>query len=235
MVEIKPYRMTQVKNEATNVKLYYLESTTGEKLQFKPGQFVNLYLKENGSYSIFRQFSIASDPSLPHLEFCIKIASDGKFTAPLEKLPAGSELGLAGPFGHFVYAGQTHCVFVAAGTGIAPMMSMLRHIVKNNVQGTFIVLYTNKTKDSILYYNELKELEKNNPSIKVVFTLTQETPAGWHGEKGRINPEMVQKYVKNPQDSMWYFCGPVEFVKAIKDQVLKNGAQLHNIKIEGWG
>ncbi len=235
MVEIKTYRITQVKKHGENIRIYRLESATGETLVFKPGQFVNLYLKENGAFSLFRQFSIASQPGLDYLEFCIKIAPDGRFTAPLDKLPVGSEIGLAGPFGHFVYAGQEHCVFVAAGTGIAPMMSMLRHITDNKVNGAFTLLYTNKTRDSILYYDEIKELGKRNPSIKTVFTLTQEPPDDWSGERGRINPDMVKKYVSNLSDSTWYFCGPVEFVKAVKDQVLNNGAKPQNIKIEGWG
>lgn len=234
-MEIKKYKISSVRNDGTNVKIFTLESTNGHNVQFKPGQFVNLYLLENGNFSIFRQFSIASDPSSAQLEFCIKILQDGKFTSALDKLSIGAEIGLAGPFGHFVYQGQKECVFIAAGTGIAPMMSMLRYINENKIDGEFIVLYTNKTEDSIIYYNELKKLQAENKNIKVVFTLTQETPAHWQGELGRISSEMVEKYVTKSNERMWFFCGPVEFVKTIKEHALGKGAQPDKMKIEGWG
>ena len=235
MVEIKSYQITQVKPMGKNVKIYILKSKDGTTLAFKPGQFVNLYLKEDGKFSTFRQFSIASKPGVDYLEFCIKISSDGKFTPPLDKLPLGAEIGVAGPFGHFVYAEQNKCAFIAAGTGIAPMLSMLRYIADKKTPGNYTLLYTNKTKDRILYYEELKELEKQHPNIRVICTVTQETPINWNGETGRINPEMVKKYIDHPQEYMWYFCGPVEFVKTIKEQALNHGAQPQNIKIEGWG
>ena len=234
-MNIKGYRITNIKNNGKNVKRYTLKSSDGSILDFKPGQFVNLYLKEEGKFTIFRQFSIASHPGVGYLEFCIKIAPDGKFTAPFDKLPLNAEVGVAGPFGHFVYAGQNKCAFIAAGTGIAPMLSMLRHIAEKKIPGDFTLLYTNKTKDGILYHDELEELEKRYSSIRVIYTLTQEIPENWRGEKGRINPEMVKRYIAHPESCTWYFCGPVEFVKTIKDQALNHGAQPHNIKIEGWG
>lgn len=234
-MEIKKYKISSARNDGAYVKIFTFESTNGHNVQFKPGQFVNLYLLENGNFSIFRQFSIASSPSNKALEFCIKILADGKFTSVLDKLPIGAEVGLAGPFGHFIYQDQKECVFVAAGTGIAPILSMLRYISEKKIDGEFIVLYTNKTEDSILYYDELKKLQAENKNIKVVFTLTQETPSHWKGEHGRISHEMVEKYVKRANEKMWYFCGPVEFVKTIKEHALGKGAQPDKIKIEGWG
>lgn len=228
MVEIKKFKIIDVKTDRKNVKIFTLD---GERINFKPGQFVNLYLIEN--QSIFRQFSIASPPGNNGLEFCIKILHDGKFTSVLDKLPIGSEIGLSGPFGHFVYQEQDRCIFVAAGTGIAPIISMLRHIKEKNMKGNFTLIYSNKTEDSILYYDELKKLKKDG--ISVIFTLTQETPVDWQGEKGRINSSMVEKYVQNPKDSMWYACGPAEFVKIIKEFALEKGVQPEKIKIEGWG
>ncbi len=234
-MDIKKFKIASVRNDGKIVKIFTLSSTNGDKINFKPGQFVNLYLLENGDFSIFRQFSIASSPSSSKLEFCIKILAEGKFTSVLDKLPLGSEIGLAGPFGHFAYQDQKECAFVAAGTGVAPMLSMLRHINEKKIEGEFTLLYSNKTKDSILYYNELKQLQAENKNIKIVFTLTQETPANWDGELGRIDQEMVERHIKRPNEKMWYFCGPVEFVKTIKEHALGKGAQPDKIKIEGWG
>ena len=233
IMHIRNFRINSFRNEAKNVILYKLESSTGEKVNFKPGQFVNLYLLEDGKPGIFRQFSIASAPSETQLEFCIKILPDGKFTSVLEKLQVGTELGVAGPFGHFTYNEQTDCVFLGAGTGIAPIISMLRHIKKNDVRGNFTLFYSNKTEDSIIYYDELKKL--SNEGINVVFTLTQETSENWKGENGRINPYMISKYVVNPGKMSWYSCGPLEFVKMIKEHAMTNGVPPDRIKVEGWG
>ena len=235
MVDVKKFKIAGIRNDGKNAKIIKLASTDGNRISFKPGQFVNLYLLENGNPGIFRQFSVASPPGEEQLEFCIKILDDGKFTAPLGKMQVGDQLGVVGPFGHFSYLGQQNCIFVAAGTGIAPIMSMLREIKNKKINGNFTLFYSNKTYDSILYYDELKGIPQENNNIKIVFTLTQEEPEGWAGEKGRVSKEMLDRHVTDPKEASWYCCGPLEFVKMLKEYALSEGTPPEKIKIEGWG
>ncbi|MDO8553404.1 MAG: FAD-dependent oxidoreductase [Candidatus Micrarchaeota archaeon] len=234
MPQMIDYKIVKIEKDGLNVKRFHLESVNGTAISFKPGQFVNLYIKTPPEEALlFRQFSIASAPSNRILEFCIKILPDGKFTSKLDKMNIGDLLGVIGPFGHFNYDGNNGSVFIAGGTGIAPMMSMLRYIKENKITGDFTIFYTNKKEDMILYYDELKEFQ--NSGIKIVFTLTQENPESWKGETGRINNEMMERHVQIAEKKSWYCCGPLEFVKIIKEFALGKGVEPAKIKIEGWG
>lgn len=234
-MDIKKYRIIEITNDSTNIKIFKLEAVDKTKLNFVPGQFVNLYNIKDEKNSVFRQFSIASIPSKDYLEFCIKILPEGRLTSELDKYGIGEMLGIAGPFGHFSYKNQESCVFIAAGTGIAPIMSMLRHINDNRIPGKFTLFYSNKTENSIIYHNELKKLQQENENIEIIFTLTQEVPENWEGEQGRVSPEMISKYVKDADKRSWYSCGPLEFVKMIKEYAISQNVLSSNIKVEGWG
>jgi len=232
MVKLQ-YRIAKIVEDGVSTKLYTLESVNGTSITFKPGQFVKIFFP--GSEKEFRMFSIASPPGEADLEFCIKILPDGKFSQLIDKMKMGETLTLEGPFGHFVYEDADNCAFVAAGTGIAPVLSMLRYIAHTQKPGNFTLLYTNKTRNSILYYDELKRLQQQHSGFNIIFTLTQEVPENWDGETGRINPDMVNKHIPDPAARFWYFCGPVEFVKTIKDYTLNHGVHPQRIKMEGWG
>lgn len=230
------YRIVSITKDGSNVKIFKLEAVNGSDISFKPGQFVNLHIKTQTSEPpLFRQFSIASSPSRKTLEFCIKILKEGKFTSQIDKMNVGDVLGIIGPFGHFAYDDSNSCAFVAAGTGIAPIISMLRHIVEKKIAGKFTLIYSNKTEKSILYYQELRALAGAYPGINVVFTLTQEVPENWKGETGRIDHAMIERHISDAGSRAWYFCGPVDFVKTIKDFALGKGVHPTKIKMEGWG
>lgn len=236
MPQMIDYRIARIESDGVNVKRFYLESVDGTSIEFKPGQFVNLYMKTApGEPPLFRQFSIASSPTSKMLEFCIKILPEGKFTSKLDKMNVGDVLGVIGPFGHFAYDGGNNCAFVAAGTGVAPIISMLRSINERKADGNFTFVYSNKTEQMILYYKELKALTASNPAIRIIFTLTQETPENWKGEKGRINHGMIERHIHDAGAKSWFFCGPLEFVKTIKDFALGKGVHPTKIKMEGWG
>lgn len=227
------YQITRIREDGVATRVYTMEPTNGQLPAFKPGQFVKIFFPGNDRE--FRMFSIASPPDSQALEFCIKILPEGKFSQILDKAKAGDVFTIEGPFGHFAYEGAQNCALVAAGTGIAPVLSMLRHIVRQRIAGKFTLLFTNKTEKSILYREELEAMSRKHPGIHVVFTLTQEAPETWNGERGRINAEMVGRHIPDPGQRFWYFCGPVEFVKTIKDYALGKGVHPQRIKMEGWG
>ena len=128
-------------------------------------------------------------------------------------------------------------MFIAAGTGIAPVMSMLRQIQETKIDGKFSLFYTNKFENSIIYHDELKKINGSAGNISVVFTLTQDVPEEWKHDKGRINKEMIAKYMHkhNASHCNFYICGPLEFIKQIKEAVISLGAKPENIRVEGWG
>ncbi len=212
-----------------------MEPEEGKVFDYAPGQFAYLHiLDESGKTVVKRPYSIASSPSAPYLEFCIKMVG-GELTGKLERMGKGTVVGVEGPFGHFSYSGQPNAAFIAGGTGIAPFVSILRYIAEKKLEGCFILFYSARTSGSVVYGDELARLEKENPNIKVVITLTREEPLGWKGECGRINEGMIRKYAAKPADFDWWICGPMALTKAMKECLLGKGVDPKRLRMEGWG
>jgi ferredoxin-NADP reductase len=192
------------------------------------------FLDAQGASVIRRPYSIASSPNSPYLEFAIDMVG-GQMTGRLAKVQAGEILGIEGPAGHMVYRNEPHAAFVAGGTGISPFMSMLRVIAEKNLQGRFVLFYSTRTKDHVLFSDELDALQKKHTGIKVVVTLTREAPDGWRGECGRLNHEMIAKHLPEAKDFDWWVCGPPGLVKAVRDCLSMLSVDPKRLRLEGWG
>ncbi|MFH0737605.1 MAG: FAD-binding oxidoreductase [Candidatus Micrarchaeota archaeon] len=212
-----------------------LQPVSGQIPPFKPGQFMFLhFLDESGASLIKRPYSISSTPSAKHIEFTIEVVH-GQFTGRLEKAKVGDILGVEGPLGHMVYRDEPKAGFIAGGTGISPILSMLRHIAEKKMKGQFLLFYSVKTRERILHHAELQMLQKTNPGIKVVITLTREAPDGWVGECGRLNPAMIRKHAPSAKESDWWVCGPPDMIKSVKECLIGLGTDPKKLRLEGWG
>ncbi len=178
-------------------------------------------------------YSIASSPTEEELEFCIKMIG-GQLTSILNRAQVGDTYLVEGPMGHFIYEGQKRCGFVAGGTGIAPFISMLRFIRDKGVEGKFILFYSARRRDIILYKKELEDLA-GSESVDVVITLTREEPEGWTGEKGRINEAMLRKHGGELKGYHWFLCGPLKMTIVLREALLAGGVDEDKLKFEGWG
>lgn len=225
---IYEYKISEIKKLTNDVKVIQLFPKNTSIPKFIAGQFVFLHLLIDGKSVEKRPYSIASAPETKNLEFCIKMIN-GKMTTELDKLKIGDIIGVDGPYGGFGFTFPKKAAFVAGGTGIAPIMSMLRS-VKSDLDG--VLFYTAKTKDTILYKKELEEFSKKFPKFKIVITLTQEK---WEGEMGRINQDLIKKYLPDCSDYDWWMCGPLELLKNTKDAIISLGANIKRLKMEGWG
>lgn len=197
-----------------------------KKMEFKPGQFVKLSNKEIG-----RPYSIASPPSWDYLEFLIKLVG-GSFTSYLEKIEIGEELYVEGPAGHMIFNSEEKAVFIAAGTGIAPMMSMLRHIYSSKElrDGEYYLFYSVRRVDAIAFLDEI-ELFKSF-GLNAIITLTREEEKKF--EHGRISIEMIDKYLNNRYEEFSFFiCGKNAMVNTLKASLIERKAKA--VKVEGWG
>jgi len=230
----KPYLVNSVQIDADEVKVFVLEPQYGGNILFQPGQFVKLY-DEKGEK--FRPYSIASSPEENNLVFLIKMVG-GEFTTYLDTVKVGTTLYIEGPLGHFKYESGTKnpkCGFIAGGTGIAPILSILEHIRKNNIRGDFVFFYSIRTKADILQKEKLSELVRNIKNLKIVYTITRETPDGWKGELGRIDKEMIERNCPDVSERNWFMCGPLVMVTELKKTLVGLGVPERNVKFEGWG
>jgi len=229
------YRITSAQDAVPGIRIFRLEPE-GQPISFKPGQFAFLHiLDEKGASIVKRPYSIASAPGAPYLEFCIKLVG-GEMTKRLDALGTGSVIGVEGGLGHFSYGNQPKAAFVGGGSGIAPLMGMLRHIADRKLQGSFVLFYSARTRESLVYADELERLRKANPGITVVITLTrEEKPDGWTGECGRLDQVMLSRHMPAAKDFDWWVCGQMEMVKGVKECLAALGADPKRIRAEGWG
>ncbi|MGV8085634.1 MAG: ferredoxin--NADP reductase [Candidatus Bilamarchaeum sp.] len=235
-MQIENYRLDSVETVAGNVKVFRFSplNTKPNGEEFKPGQFVFIHYLVDGKGVDKRPYSISSAPNEKYLEFCIDMIN-GRFTSKLDLLKVGDIVGVEGPSGHLCYDNQTKIGMIAGGTGIAPMMSMMREISKNPNGRNAMMFYSSKTEKQVLYRSELEGMGRKG-AIKTVITLTREDEnKTWNGEKGRICKEMIAKYATDVSERSWFICGPLAMIKTMKEALLELGADPKKLKMEGWG
>lgn len=229
------YRISEIQEPSSGTKVFRLLPLDGPNLKYVPGQFVFLHVLDKAGNTVAKNpYSLASSPDEPCLELCIKMRH-GHLTSMLESIQSGAVVGIEGPFGHFGYEGEGQAAFVAGGAGIAPFIGMLRYIAGRGLKGRFVLFYSAKNKDCLTYGKELEALAKKNPDIRLIITLTRETPGDWKGECGRINRQMIVKHIGKPADFRWWICGPLEMVAGVKSCLTESGVDPGLIKMEGWG
>src|SRR3989344_4820851 len=172
-----------------------------EAFDFQPGQFLMLSLEDPGNPDLKgkqRAYSIASSPTTQeYVEVVIKETPNGFFSKYMVRdCKAGEKVKFTGPWGHFIYNESLpgHLVLIGAGSGIAPLLSMMRYLTDKKAPNKATLFFSNKTHEDIIYAKELAALPQQNPNLRVVNTLTREDGLeGWTGEKGRVSAEMVRK------------------------------------------
>jgi glycine betaine catabolism B len=200
--------------------------------QFQPGQFImmEMDLESTGKFKVSgdkkriqkRPFSMSSSPlSQDYLEVTVK-TTESAFVSDylVNYLTEGEKIAITGPFGKFFFneaETRPNIMMIGAGSGISPLMSILRHIRGKKLHLKTHLLYSNKTENEILWRDEIESLSENENSTHE-FTLTQED---WQGTQGRINKDMISNSSFLLKETDFYLCGPPEFVKATENMILE--------------
>ena len=232
--------VTKVRVASDRVKLFTLEVPTGGN--FKAGQHYDVRLTAPDGYQAQRNYSLASSPGDTNLiEIAIELIDDGEVSSYFhDSVEPGEMIEVRGPIGgHFTWepSHTKSSIFVAGGSGIAPIISMLRHrfTVKNNAPA--LLLFSVRTEDDILYREELERMSDNDPSLHVVTTVTRGTSKDWIGNTRRIDQGMIDSALVNtgvkPESA--YVCGGSGFVESIADILLDTGLDFKQIHIERFG
>ncbi len=220
-------------SEIFTLRLAPVEEETS--LPFKAGQWVYLHLlNEDGSSWGKAAFSIATAPSdTCLLELGIKIARD--FTKRASQLSVGSIVNLQGPFGVFTLPADTATplIFIAGGIGVTPLRSMIRELIAQKSATPIYLVYSNRYLKEAAYLEECRALEKANPNIKIILTLTGDQPEAWPGNFGRVDENMLAPVLGEVgQNGRFYMCGPNPFMDAIRQVLEKAGVDKKRIHQE---
>lgn len=205
-----------------NVKKFVVEKP--KDYDFQPGQATDVSINQPGWEDQLRPFTFTSFRESKYLEFMIKIYTDHEgVTNMLAKINAGDELILHDVFGAIQYQGPG--VFIAAGSGITPFISILRELYKHNkIRGNRLI-YCNKTSDDIIMGQELHRMLRNN----FVNVLTREKTIGFTGK--RIDRNFLIENIVNFSQH-FYVCGPDEFVRDINKHLIDLGAEASTLVFE---
>ena len=204
------------------------------------GQHVDIRLTAEDGYQTQRSYSIASPPEDSRVILTVERLEDGEVSPYLVgEVRAGDKIELRGPIGgYFVWrAGDDRpLLLVAGGSGIVPLMAMIRHHAAASAAAKVRLLYSSRSIDDVIYRDELATLSAGGIGVQVFHTLTRSQPSGWEGYSRRLDGEMVAEVAWPRKDSPAVFiCGPTAFVEAAADLLLESGYDATWIKTERFG
>ena len=180
---------------------------------------MDVRLTAEDSYQVERSYSIDS-PSEEHHQVTLTVErlDDGEVSPYLtEELRIGDKLEMRGPIGgYFVWDATMGgpLLLVAGGSGIVPLMAMIRHPAAAASRVTTRLLYSSRSLEEVIYHDELEGLVKSSKILEVVYTLTREQPPGWTGYSRRIDIDMLREVSWAPdRQPLIFVCGPTSFVE----------------------
>ncbi|MFD2917009.1 ferredoxin--NADP reductase [Psychroserpens luteus] len=207
--------------------------------QFKAGQYITLKTNLNGN-EVRRDYSLCSSPKSGELKVAVKEVEDGTFSAYANtQLSVGNVLDVAPPKGRFVFepndSKTKNIGLFAAGSGITPILSIIKCALEEEVLSKVILVYGNKTTKDTMFLNELLELQHQYSarfSIQFVFSQADEDDAIF----GRIEKSTVNYVMKNKHKHIdvdaYYLCGPEAMIHTVKDVLTGHGTKEDRIHYE---
>lgn len=199
-----------------------------EGISYKPGQYIQLEIPK---YKLskepeYRAFSMASSSKKPHsVELYIGLVEKGVVSTYVhEYLKEGEELIMRGPFGDFYFRdSERDILLIATGTGLAPIMSILRFIRSEQIQRKTTLFFGTRIRENLYCVEELREMEKQLPAFTFIPTLSRAAEnSQWEGKRGRVT-DLIEDLVPEGADYDVYICGNPDMVDSCMDRLLKKG------------
>jgi ferredoxin-NADP reductase len=235
----QPATVVSIREETPRVKTIRL--TVSSWPGHLAGQHADVRLTAEDGYRAERSYSIASPPETSPLELTVERLDDGEVSPYLtQTLQPNDTIQLRGPIGgHFVWSAsdrQHPLLLIGGGSGIVPLMCMLRHRASSRGAVAAALLYSARTREDLIYREELTELARNDAAFALRMTLTRDRAPGWSGAVGRIALPAVQALLEQLGGVADAFvCGCNGFVEAASALLLQAGQPVHAIRTERFG
>jgi ferredoxin-NADP reductase len=205
------------------------------------GQHADVRLTAEDGYRAERSYSIASPPELSALELTVERLDNGEVSPFLtDQLNPDDTIQLRGPIGrHFAWSAlerRRPLLLVGGGSGIVPLMCMLRHRRLSGSGVPAALLYSARTREDLIYHEELADLARSDARFTLRMTLTRDFAPGWSGSVGRIELRAVQALLADlggVADS--FVCGCAGFVEAASALLVQAGQPSDAIRTERFG
>ncbi|KAI7897151.1 uncharacterized protein EV154DRAFT_410626 [Mucor mucedo] len=193
------------------------------------GQHISIMAEINGK-QISRSYTpVTPEEGRGHFDLVIKSYPTGNISKLMGELQVGDSIGIRGPKGNFAYKSNMvkSIGMIAGGTGITPMLQIIRRICNDPLDKTKVsLLFANVTEEDILLRKELDEIAKSSPDNFQVHYVLEKPPNNWTGEAGFVTKEMIEKYCPKPSnDIKLLLCGPLAMIKSLTTATNELGYQ----------
>jgi len=218
--------VTEVKTETPRVKSFRLELPMW--MPHLPGQHYDVRLTAPDGYQAQRSYSVASSPlDEGEVELTIDRLADGEVSPYFHDVVVeGDQVEVRGPFAsYFVWRGEEPALLVGGGSGVVPLMAMLRHQRRLMPDLPMRLVYSVRDADDVIYADELGD--------EAIVTYTREAPEGWSGHTGRIDTALIADAL--PERQVAFVCGSNGFVEAASELLIESGCDAARIRTERFG
>jgi NAD(P)H-flavin reductase len=223
MLQTFSAQVARVDDLTHDVRVTRLELREPREIRFQAGQFVSFEVRKHGlPFPVTRPYSIASPPSQPHaVELLFNLVPGGPGSSFLFSLQPGDPVNFRGPAGTFVLRDypDRRLLFVATGTGIAPVRSMIHSRLPSRTPVTLI--WGLRHERDLYYQDELEALSAQHPEFSWAITLSQPSPA-WTGAVGRVQ-SIVERLTTNVDDLAVYVCGSKAMIDSVTALIRSRG------------
>lgn len=230
----RPYLIENVIKERGDSWTLALKPHGHKGMNFKPGQFAWLTIGKSPFAIREHPFSFSSSAMNPgQIEMTIKELGD--FTSKIGEVAKGTRAFMDGPYGTFTidHYRSSGYVFIAGGVGITPIISILKTMADRNDLRPVVLFYQSKTLEGTTFREELENLKKRL-NLQVIHILSQPSD-DWEGETGRINENVIAKYLPSKRMEYEYLvCGPQPMQMALKEALKKLGISLERVQSESF-
>lgn len=239
VIEWQIAKVVKVKKETHSVKSFTL--ALPRWVAHQAGQHYDVRLTAPDGYQTQRSYSVASSPEqVGEIELTVERLEEGEVSTYMhDVLIVGDKLELRGPIGgYFVWEASMGgpLLLVAGGSGIVPLMAMIRHWHAVGSDLPVNLLYSSRTYEDIIYREELDALQKKGSGLKVIHTLTRTQPQGWIGYKRRIDRQMLREVMTPREDKLIaYICGPTSMVEEVANNLVELGMPAEQVRTERFG
>jgi ferredoxin-NADP reductase len=231
--------VTTIRPETPRVKSFSL--ALPHWTPHRAGQHYDVRLTAADGYQAQRSYSIASAPERPGvIDLTIERIDDGEVSTYLhDVLIPGDQVEVRGPIGgYFVWEARQGgpLLLIAGGSGVVPLMAMLRHRQAAKSAAPARLLYSARSYEDVIFRDELEQLHAAQAGVDVIYTLTRSQPAGWRGYARRIDPAMLAD-VAGPlgRAPQVFICGPTLLVEAAANGLVQAGVRASQIRTERFG
>jgi ferredoxin-NADP reductase len=225
--------LSKEKREVAKGTLLVTFDLLGEEVEFEPGQYFFVTLPDSGHQDergLRRHITVVTSPNERGVLGLATRIRDSAFKRTLVELPVGTEVEVEPPKGKFVLPKDTSrpLVLVAGGIGITVFRSMLRYIREERLPYRVTLIYSNRDAESTAFLDELRELERELPDLRLILTMTDDP--SWEGDTRLIDAQVFEDYLaRDLNEFTFLIAGPPAMVESVQSSLEDAGVNEENV------